>query len=623
MILWGKPIWLLVLIIPVALFIAELILRNRDRSVLKRFASLSMWPRLAPGQSVGLLRAKRLLFAAGMILLVLGIANPRVGTRYEDVVREGIDIVLAVDVSRSMDSQDIRPSRIGKARYELAKFVEGMKGDRVGIVPFAGTAYPLLPLTLDYSAAKLFLELLDAELIPNPGTALSDAIETSAEVFSDDAGRAKVIVLVSDGEDHEGDAVDAARKAAQDGVQVFTIGMAKEKGDPVPIFNDLGTRTGWLTDDNGQIVTSRLNEEILRDIARAGNGEYRRADQGGGAFRALYKELFQLERGEFQAQQITGHEDRFQPLILAALILLIVQFMLPDKRKLRPSENGLSKSGSNSDSAKRTSTRSMKSTAAVTLLITTSVLWLMPFSANADTPHSLVKQGNKEVIEKNLDEALEHYLQAHTELDTLRPELIYNLGGVYARKGEAGRADTLFRALGPETDGDLLARADYNRGTTFAEAEQYDQAVPALIEALKRNPYDEDAKINLELALRKQQEQQQQQENQDQDQNQDENQDQQEQQDQEQQQEENQEEQEQDEQEQEEEEQNQDQEEQQDEEQQPQDQEQEVPPTEPDELNKEMAERLLDQMQQDEKEQLKKVIRQQVPQKSQGNKKPW
>ncbi len=612
MILWGKPLWLLALIVPVALIIVELILRNRDRHLVKRFASMPLWPRLAPGQNVGLVRTKRILFIIAMLLLILGIANPRIGTRYEDVVREGIDIVLAVDVSRSMDSQDIRPSRIGKTRYELARFVEGMKGDRVGIVPFAGTAYPLLPLTLDYSAANLFIDLLDAELIPNPGTALSEAIETSMKVFSEEKDRAKVIVLVSDGEDHEGDAVAAARKAAADGIQIFTIGMAKEKGDPVPVYNDLGTRTGWLTDDDGQIVTSSLNEEILRDIARTANGEYRRADQGGGAFRALYKELFQLERGEFQAQQITGHEDRFQPLILAALLLFVVQFMLPDTRRRRPIIRH----------DEETEQASMKTTVA-TIIIAAGIFWLIPGFAVAETPHSLVKEGNKDVIEQNLDQALEHYLHAQTELDTLRPELIYNLGGVFARKGEVGRADTLFRALGPETDGELLARADYNRGTTFAEAQQYEQAVPALIDALKRDPYDEDAKINLELALRKQQQQQEQQENQDQNQEQNEDQQDQEQQDQE----ENQDQQDQEEQNEQEqeqqEEQNQDEQEQQDEEQQPQDQEQEVPPTEPDDLNKEMAERLLDQMQQDEKEQLKQVIRQQVPVKSQGNKKPW
>ena len=408
MILWGQPLWLLALIIPVALFITELILRSRDRSAVKRFANRELWARLSPGQKIGLVRGKRWLFIIAMLLLALGIANPRVGTRYENVVREGIDIVLTVDVSRSMDSQDIRPSRIGKTRYELARFIEGMKGDRVGIVPFAGTAYPLLPLTLDYSAARMFVDLLDANLIPNPGTDLAEAIETSVKVFTDENDRAKVIVLVSDGEDHEGDAVEAAKKAASKGIQIFTIGMAKEKGDPIPIFDAVGTRTGWLTDDEGQIVTSRLNEEVLRDIARAGNGEYRRADQGGGAFRALYKELFQLERGEFEQQQITGHEDRFQPLLIAALILLFVQFLLPDVRK--PRENGDTDHGKHHNIAKSTNRRKMKSSTVALILLTASVAWLLgPPSARADTPHSLVKQGNAEVIEKDLDMALEHY----------------------------------------------------------------------------------------------------------------------------------------------------------------------------------------------------------------------
>ncbi|MCB2210963.1 VWA domain-containing protein [bacterium] len=622
MILWGKAWFLLVLIVPVALFVLELILRSRDRKSARRFASLSLWPRISPGHSVALVRAKRLLFIVAMLILVVGIANPRVGTRYEDVVREGIDIVLAVDVSRSMDSQDIRPSRIGKARYELARFIEGMKGDRVGIVPFAGTAYPLLPLTLDYAAAKMFVDLLDAELIPNPGTALGDAIETSLKVFSDDQDRAKVVVLVSDGEDHEGDAVEAARKAANQGVQIFTIGMAREKGDPIPVFNDLGTRTGWLTDEDGQIVTSRLNEEILRDIASAGNGEYRRADEGSGAFNELYKELFQLERGEFETKQISGHEDRFPPILIAALLLLIVQFMLPDVRKPK---NGHGLNGNpkpdDAEPKAQTSNRTMKATTTAVFLIA-GMLTLLAAPASAEIPHKLVKKGNKEVVEENLDQALEDYLRAGVELDTLRPELLYNLGGVYSRMGESGRADTLFRSLSPESDEDLLARADYNRGTTLAEAQQYDQAIPALIDALKKNPNDEDAKINLELALRQQQQQQQQQnQNQDQNENQDQqNQDQQKQDGDEQQDKQDQQDQEQEEQEEE----KQGQEEpQQDQQQNPEDQQQQQQPPPPDDLNKEMAERLLNQMQQDEKEQLKQVIRQQVPVRSKGNKKPW
>lgn len=155
MILWGQPLWLLGLIVPLLLAALELPLAGRDKRARRRFASAKLFDELTPECSIGLKRTKRWVLIAALAFLAVGLANPRIGTRYEEVTREGIDIILAVDVSRSMDSQDIRPSRLAKTRYELARFLEGMKGDRVGIVPFAGQAYPLLPMTLDYGAARL------------------------------------------------------------------------------------------------------------------------------------------------------------------------------------------------------------------------------------------------------------------------------------------------------------------------------------------------------------------------------------------------------------------------------------------------------------------------------------
>lgn len=606
MIIWGHPWWLLALIVPLALLVAELLIERRRRRERGRFASRELWPRLAPGTSRPLVRVKRVVFLVALALLAVGIANPRIGTRYEEVVREGIDIVLAVDVSRSMDSQDIRPSRIGKTRYELARFIEGLKGDRVGIVPFAGTAYPLLPLTLDYAAAKTFVDLLSTDLIPNPGTALAEAIEVAARSFPDEQERAKVIVIVSDGEDHEGNAVKAVRDAAADGIRVFTIGMAKEKGDPIPVYDADGRRTGWLTDEEGQIVTSRLNEQILREIAQAGNGEYRRAGQGGGAFRDLYRELFRLERGEFEARRITGHEDRFQPLLIAALVLLLLQFALPDGRRRRSRQAAPGAETETRNSERRTMGK--RTTAAILVLSLTAGFVTAAFSA--ETPHHLVKKGNSEVVDGNLDEALENYIRAQSKLDTTRPELLYNFGGVYARKGNLGRADSLYRSLAPDAGERLRGRAQYNRGTAFAGAQQYDQAIPALIDALKRNPDDEDAKINLEFALRKMQEQKQQQKQQDNQKNNDQKQNEDRQKQKNEQNRQN--------------EQNQQQQNQnQQRENEPQREDKQQQPPQPQNLNREMAKRLLDQMKQDEKELLKRVVRKQVPKSRKGTKKPW
>ena len=584
MILWGQPLWLIALAIPALLAFAELLLGRRDSSERQRFAAEALWDRLAPGRSAGLRRLRRWLFIAALVLLAVGLANPRIGTRYEEVSREGIDIVLAVDVSKSMDSQDIRPSRLGKARYELSKFLEGMKGDRVGIVPFAGEAYPLLPMTLDYAAARMFMDLLATDLIPVPGTDISAAIETSMKLFpkTGEENRSRAIVIVSDGEDHEGNAVDAAKAAAKEGVQIWTIGMAQAKGDPIPVYNDKGERTGWMTDEKGQVVTSRLNEELLREIADAGHGSYHRAGEGDDAFRQVYRELFKLDRSEIESRRITGYEDRFQPLLILALFLLVLQFALPEGR------NG-----------KRRTNHVVESS--LTLLLLIGGLTLLPAASSAQTAHTLVKEGNKNTVERKYDDALSKYLQARATADSSRPELTYDLAGIYARKGQAQIADSLYRSLPEDARRQLLARADYNRGTTQAQAKNYDKAIESLIDALKRDPNDMDAKRNLEIVRRMQQEQKQQQQQQKQNQKQDKDKQQQQQkQDK------------QDQQKQDKQDQQQQQQQKQEEQKQPQDQ-----------MDKEVAKRLLDQLQQDEKDLLKDVVRKQIPKSQSKPKKPW
>jgi len=584
MILWGEPLWLIALILPFLIIGLELLKRIGDKKARATFAKGELWAKLSPSRSDSLRRINRYLFAASLLFLILALANPRIGTRYEEVTREGIDIILAVDVSRSMDSQDIRPSRLGKTRYELARFLEGLKGDRIGLIPFSGTAYPLLPLTLDYSAARMFIDLLGSDLIPQPGTNIGSAIEEAMRSFPAESERAKAIIIISDGEDHQGDVDKMVEKAVKSGIAIYTIGMAQAKGDPIPMYDGTGTRSGWLTDSQGQIVTSKLNEELLRKIANSANGIYRRSGQSGDAFTSVYREIFKLDRDEFEAKQIAGHEDRFQPILLIALILLILQFILPDGRKMKKA-------------------KIKKEVVALLLLGFLAV----PTISRADNAHQMVKEGNKSVVNGDLDEALVNYLEAKTTRDSLRPELNYNLGGVMARKGEYAIADSLWKTLPSDTRKDLLARSAYNRGTAYANAQQFDKAIPSFIESLKLNPDDMDTKKNLEIALRQLQEQEQQQEqNQDQD-----NKDQQEKEDQQQQ----------DQQQNEEQDQEQDQ-QNQDQQQEQQDQQEQQQPN-PEDIDKELAERLLDQLQQDEKELLKEVIRQQVPKTNQGTEKPW
>ncbi|MBZ0264157.1 VWA domain-containing protein [bacterium] len=329
MIRWREPLWLFALLIPAGLLLWDLFLRKSRLMRRKQFASLSLWETIAPDRSDSMRRLKRWLFIISLLFLAIGLANPQVGTRYEEVTRQGIDIFIVVDVSKSMDTEDIRPSRLIKARYELSRFLQGLKGDRVGIIPFAGTAYSLMPLTLDYSAAAMFLDILETDLIPNPGTNLEAAIGTALDAFPYEEGRGQAIILVSDGEDHEGGALKAAQKAAEKNVTIYTLGMALSKGDPIPLTDEEGNQIGWKNDDEGKVITSKLNEDLLRQIANATGGSYFRATQGGEEFRKVYKHMFGMDRKELEARRITDYEDRFQPFLIIALILLLLEFILP------------------------------------------------------------------------------------------------------------------------------------------------------------------------------------------------------------------------------------------------------------------------------------------------------
>lgn len=338
MIRFGEPLWFLALLIPLLLFFLDLLLRKTRENARSQFASQHLWKFLSPARSTASRRWKRIFYLAALFFLVIALANPQIGTRYEEVKREGIDIFLLIDVSRSMDTQDIRPSRLIKTRYELSRFLEGLQGDRIGIIPFAGTAYPLCPLTLDYSAAAMFLDLMDTKLIPTPGTAIGEAIQTALASLPEADGRSQAIVLVSDGEDHEGGVEDIAAEAGKKNIPIFSIGMALQKGDPIPEAGATGQKSGWKTDDDGRIVTSRLNEELLRKIASASGGKYFRATQGGSEFRSVYRHLFGMDREELSARRITDYKDRFQPLLIIVLILLVMEFAIPNVKKIRTAQ---------------------------------------------------------------------------------------------------------------------------------------------------------------------------------------------------------------------------------------------------------------------------------------------
>lgn len=287
--------------------------------------------RLIPGISRRKDVIRFILFSAAVFFIILALANPQLGTKLEEVKRQGIDIVIALDVSNSMKAEDYKPNRLELARRAIEKLIEGLKSDRIGIVVFAGDAYIQLPVTTDYSAARLYATSITTEMVPTQGTAIGAAIRKSIAALSHDETRNRAIIVISDGENHQDDATDAATEAAQSGISVHTIGMGSPQGAPIPIYRN-NQNIGFRTDKNGNTVVSRLDEEGLKKVAAAGNGIYVRAGSTQAGLNIIQSELEKMEKTEYEARQYTDFEDRFQLFLLAALILLLLDFLLSERK---------------------------------------------------------------------------------------------------------------------------------------------------------------------------------------------------------------------------------------------------------------------------------------------------
>lgn len=308
---------------------------RKKNKLLAKFGAIESLQKLMRQYSTGRRNLKFTLLTLSYLFFVVALANPQIGTKLEDVTRKGVDIIVALDVSKSMLAEDIKPNRLEKAKHELGQLIDLLQGDRIGIVAFAGMAHVQCPLTLDYSAAKLFLSIMDTDLIPQPGTAIGEAIKTSVKAFNTEERKYKVLILITDGEDHEGDAVEAAKEAEQEGVIVYTIGIGSPQGVPIPEYNSYGQQTGFKKDRGGSVVTTKLDVMSLQKIAYQTNGKYYLASHGNTELDDIYAEIAALEEKELVSRQFSQYEDRFQIFLALGLILLILEFLIPERKKLK------------------------------------------------------------------------------------------------------------------------------------------------------------------------------------------------------------------------------------------------------------------------------------------------
>ena len=331
-----KILWLLLLI---PLFVGAWvwqIYRNKKR--LEAFASSSMFGRLIPDASPWRPTAKYVLIMLGAAFLILAIANPQEGSKMVKGERLGSDVAVCLDISNSMMAEDIQPNRLERSKRTVANFLGALGGDRVSLVVFAGSSYVQMPLTSDYSAVKLFLDQIDCSLISVQGTAIGDAIDKAMETFGyGDPDRewvrnkGRAIVVISDGENFEDDAVSAARKAASEDVRVCTIGMGLPEGTPIPEYRG-GQRVGYKRDANGNTVTTHLDESTLTSIAHAGKGIYVRANNINSGIQEITKLIESLEKDNFGETLFSEYESRYQYPLVAALICLLAELLIFERR---------------------------------------------------------------------------------------------------------------------------------------------------------------------------------------------------------------------------------------------------------------------------------------------------
>ena len=311
----------------------------QKNSILK-FGDINLLNQLMQSHSIFRKKIKNILFVLAITFLIVGLSNPQVGTKMEEVKREGVDLMIAIDLSYSMMAQDIKPNRLERAKQAISRLIDKLEGDRIGLVVFAGEAYVQLPITTDYSAAKLFLSTVNTSIIPTQGTKIGNAIDLCSKSFDKENAQSKAIIIITDGETHDEEAIESAKKAKEEGIYIHTLGMGLTKGGPIPIYNKYGSTSEFRKDRQGNVIITKLNESMLEEIALAGEGTYIRANNSKSGLSSLFEEINKMEKKEIGTMIFTNYKDRFQIFIGISLVLLILNlFFLERKNNIKSKIN--------------------------------------------------------------------------------------------------------------------------------------------------------------------------------------------------------------------------------------------------------------------------------------------
>jgi Ca-activated chloride channel family protein len=330
-ILWG------LVAIPVLIIFFVLVSRWKKKA-LAILGDKEIIKNIIPDVSFSRPKIKFIFWLIAYAMLIVGLADPQIGTKTEEEKRKGADMMILLDVSNSMLSQDFAPNRLENAKRALAQLIDNLHDDRIGIIVFAGEAYVQLPMTTDYSAAKLFLNTINTGIVPVQGTAIGAAIDMGMKSYDFKDHTSKAMILMTDGENHEDDAVTAAENAHEQGVAIHVIGFGSPKGSPIPIYDANGKQTGFHTDSAGHTVISKLDENMCKEIATAGNGVYIRATDANSGLGIVMDQVGKMQQKDYASKVFKDFEDRFQFFLAIALLLLIIEFFISNRKNLRLSK---------------------------------------------------------------------------------------------------------------------------------------------------------------------------------------------------------------------------------------------------------------------------------------------
>ncbi len=489
------PIYLYALVvIPVLAFIRWWMV-IRQRKQLRRFGDMELVRQLMPDVSRFRPIVKFCLLLTALALMIVMLARPQMGTKISHEKRTGIETIIALDISNSMLAEDVAPSRLDRAKMMVENLVDHFTNDKIGLIVFAGEAFVQLPITSDFVSAKMFLSSIEPSLIETQGTDIAAAVTMATHSFTQEEGVGKAIIVITDGEDHEGGAMEAAQEAKDKGMRVYMLGIGSTKGAPIPVAGS----HDYMKDNTGATVMSALNEDMCKQVAEAGGGAYIHVENNSNAQEQLNHELDKLAKKEISSTVYSDFDEQFQAVGILVLLLLIAEICILEIKNPR---------------LRKIHLFSRKKVAIILLL-------LMAVGAQAQSDRDYIRQGNKLFRAGKFAEAEVDYRKA-IEKNAKNPQAAYNLGNaLLAQKKDSAAIVQYQQAAKLETNQKRRSYAYHNIGVICQGHQMYGEAIEAYKEALRNNPNDDETRYNLELCKRQQKQQQQNQQNQQQKQNKD------------------------------------------------------------------------------------------------------